>query len=285
MLYKENHLILIGAQKAGSTWVQHVLDSDCRVCTSTDQEVKYLNRRDAPNFQHYCSLFPNCSMALASADVTPAYMSSSRALHRLENFREVYNFVPKIVVVLREPVQRAFSAYQMFLNYGKQLGEFAENLQECNGIYEESLYGKHMQRWIDAGYGDQMHVILFDDLVESPFEVLRSLSKIMCLDSPLCDSYVGHSVNTGGLDKSKALSLLRQGAGKTLRRLGMHGSIHAMKRNSLVKWLNNVNKTRLVMDSNSKDLAKKFFESDVERLDSLFPALNVKTRWGYGERS
>jgi hypothetical protein len=170
----------------------------------------------------------------------------------------------------------------MFLNYGRQLGEFTDNLQQDCEIYEKSLYGKYLQNWVNAGWGPYMHIILFDDIVEKPYEVLESLTKFIGFDSLLSNAYVGNSINVGGLDKLKALSVLRQRAGKILRSVGMHGSIHALKRTAFIKWLDNANKSRIVLDSDSEELAREMFEDDVDQLDHLFPDLNAKSRWGYG---
>lgn len=167
-----------------------MLDSDFRVCTPAEQEVHFFDREEDLTFEAYCRIFPNCSGDAASADVTPDYMDSPDILPALKDIEAAYGFQPKIVVILREPVQRAFSAYQMFLNYGKSLGDFTKNLELGNDIFEKSQYGKHLQRWLEAGYGSRMHIILFDDVVDNPREVLQSLSSFMGLDSLLSDAYV-----------------------------------------------------------------------------------------------
>jgi EAL domain-containing protein (putative c-di-GMP-specific phosphodiesterase class I) len=101
MFCEGNHIIFIGAQKAGTTWFQHVLGSDSRASTSVAQEVNYLNREGRLEFDEYCSYFSNGSGASASVDVTPAYLTSTRVLPTLKAFYNEYNFKPKIVVCLR----------------------------------------------------------------------------------------------------------------------------------------------------------------------------------------
>ena len=116
MLCRDNHVIVIGAQKAGTTWIQHALDSDSRICTSKEQEVHFFDRESVPDFEVYCRIFTASSECFASADVTPDYLDAPKILPALQEFQRSFSFDPKIVVILRDPVQRAFSAYQMFFN-------------------------------------------------------------------------------------------------------------------------------------------------------------------------
>lgn len=276
-----NHLIVVGAQKSGTTWIQHVLDSDSRVCASVDQELHFFDREGDVNFEEYCGLFKDRDTSSMTVDVTPNYMYSARTLRSLAILEGRYEFRPKIVVVLREPVERAFSSYQMYLNYGKASRSFEEHLKEGDQIYEKSLYGKFFQRWFEAGYGHRLNIIFFDDILRKPEQVMCRLSKIAGLNPSLDDRYVDTPVNKGGLDRVKFLQLLRRRVGSTLRGHGMHSTIHLLKTRSLVKWIERANKKKLSLDEASRNRAQKAFADDIDKLDLLLPELEIKKRWGY----
>ena len=65
------HLFVIGAQKAGTTWLQHVLDADPRFRTTIHQEALFFSQRNEPDISEYVRLFRSGSADDIAVDVTP----------------------------------------------------------------------------------------------------------------------------------------------------------------------------------------------------------------------
>ncbi|NNC53091.1 MAG: sulfotransferase [Erythrobacter sp.] len=84
----------------------------------------------------------------------------------------------KIIVVLREPAGRAYSAWLHARSRGEDgCAQFADALDECvSGARETSFatnyvtegeYDRHLANW-KAVFGDQLLVLLFEDLIADP---------------------------------------------------------------------------------------------------------------------
>lgn len=109
-------LIVIGAQKGGTTALYHYLSEHPDIDVPHNKEVDYFNslgNRDA-SLKDYQSLFPfrfNRNENFASIDVSPSYLLDAKFISH-----KIHSIAPniKIVAVLREPVSRAVSAWFMY---------------------------------------------------------------------------------------------------------------------------------------------------------------------------
>ena len=101
----------------------------------------------------------------------------------------IFEFNPKmkLIVSLRNPVDRAYSSFNYAKSYGiEPLNTLAEGLDaEQTRIQDDGsillryrdlgLYSRQLARYYDVFPRDQLKVILYDDFVESPSRVVREL--------------------------------------------------------------------------------------------------------------
>lgn len=115
-------LVVIGAQKGGTTALYNYLGQHPAVNPPLNKEVNYFNALadKTPNYQSYLSHFPVTHDPAApnySIDVSPNYMIDIGVVAPLIN-----KVLPsaKIGVLLREPVSRAVSSWFMYKKYHTQ---------------------------------------------------------------------------------------------------------------------------------------------------------------------
>ncbi|QNL20599.1 sulfotransferase [Hyphobacterium sp. CCMP332] len=122
-LLKKCSAFIIGAQKSGTTELFETLKDHPQIITSFNKEVhffssehKYLNQ----GVSWYYKQFPKISFWSSKIllEATPSYLFFPKALERLKK----YNPNAKIIVLLRNPVKRAYSAWNMFSNLYKDEG-------------------------------------------------------------------------------------------------------------------------------------------------------------------
>ena len=121
-------LLIIGAQKAGTRSLRAYLTAHPGV-TGPTHEVHYFDQRTLPSIWWYRSHFPRRRVAAAHPlviETTPAYLFSRTAPERIRAT------IPdaRLVAVLRDPVERAFSGYRHAVKLGRESRSFMQALQD-----------------------------------------------------------------------------------------------------------------------------------------------------------
>lgn len=111
--------LIIGAQKGGTTALAAYLGQHPRLACSTEKEVSFFgsNLRYGYGLPWYVQQWPRDERAgVMRFEASPLYMVAGESAPRI---REVLPKV-KLIAILRDPVYRAYSAWQM---YRRQLAE------------------------------------------------------------------------------------------------------------------------------------------------------------------
>jgi glycosyltransferase involved in cell wall biosynthesis len=131
----------------------------------------------------YLELFREVTNEKAVGELSTGYMYSSMAAENIFKF----NPDAKIVMVLRQPVERAYSHYCMHVRDFMQFNyDFLSALNvDVNTIekgwgrshlyVELGLYFKQVQRFLEIFPENQVKIILYDDLLQSPVKFMEEL--------------------------------------------------------------------------------------------------------------
>lgn len=117
--------LIVGAQKAGTTSLHNYLSQHPRLVGSKPKEIRFFDRDF--NFKKgrrwYQNHFKPKKKSRIYFEATPEYLYRKFAANR------IYELYPttKIIILLREPVSRAYSAYNMYR-------DFLANRDELPGI-------------------------------------------------------------------------------------------------------------------------------------------------------
>jgi hypothetical protein len=105
-------VFIVGAQKAGTTALHSYLAMHPKVITGEEKELAFFNRDEVykMGLRSYRNLFPAWPRGTHALDSTPNNMYCKKSAERIYAFRRD----AKIIVLLREPVSRAFSAFNMY---------------------------------------------------------------------------------------------------------------------------------------------------------------------------
>lgn len=120
-------LFVIGAQKAGTTALHNYLIKHPDVKHGESKELHFFNHQE--KYEKGISWYHKQFVRPLFYDNSNVYVDSSpHYLSDLEVAKRLYNYNPnaKIVILLRDPVKRAFSAWNMY----KQLAELSSNDKE-----------------------------------------------------------------------------------------------------------------------------------------------------------
>jgi hypothetical protein len=155
---------------------------DKKVLTDWGMWVSTLDRYEA--------LFSHVTTEEAIGEGTTWYLYDGRAAHK------IHAHIPraKLIAVLRNPVDRAYSAYTMLLRDGREpLRDFARALEaedervcwnwEPMWHYRRmGFYASQLQCYFDIFDQAQIHVVLYDDFTARPGDVTRDLFRFLEVD-------------------------------------------------------------------------------------------------------
>ena len=210
--------VIIGAAKAGTTALYWYLADHPEVFMSPVKETNYfafgldddgrplygdpeLHRFPIRSFAEYEALFAGSDGALAVGEASPIYLECPQSAARI---REV---VPgaRIVCFLREPVDRAYSDYLMYLRArGRRLDPDRDLTPDAAWARPDShwmqisRYHEALSRYYERFPREQIDVFLFDDLKTDAAACVRAVFAALGVDPGFApDLETPH--NIGGL--------------------------------------------------------------------------------------
>lgn len=199
-------LIIPGAMKAGTTSLFEYLDGHPQLVPSREKEVHYFDMHFHRGIGWYARQFPRCRAAGGAAalpfESSPYYLFEPRVPARV---REVVPDV-KLVVLLRDPVDRAFSHYHnnrrlgredlafedaLAAEAGRLAGEEERLLADPRAVslrhkwysyLRRGLYAEQLLRWRACFPAEQMLVLDAGRLFSEPRAVLAEVLAFLGVD-------------------------------------------------------------------------------------------------------
>lgn len=225
----------IGAQKCASTWIHDILKAhpDVSVPANDVKEMDFFSYRYENGFRWYESQFD--PEKPVRGEISPSYFHDAGACERARAYEPSF----KIIVSLRDPVERALSQHRHMVRLGLVPPDNLsfEAALESNPTYvEQGLYHQHLSRWIKA-FGDaQVKVFLLEDIQRDGSRVARDVFAFLGADPDhdppalLTKSNVSYITRSHGLERAvRSVRLAARAAGiaPLWQRLGDAGLRHA----------------------------------------------------------
>ncbi len=175
--------LVIGVQKGGTTALYEYLRQHPDLYLPDVKEAHYFDdeRRDWGRADHaeYDRLFAPGRAAVARGEVTPIYVYWPNSLERIR----AYNPAMRLVLLLRDPVQRAWSHWRMERSRGAETEEFGWCIRqgrarleaaEPRGFHREfsyverGFYGRQVERLLELFPREQLLILRSDELDAGP---------------------------------------------------------------------------------------------------------------------
>jgi len=170
----KQNFICIGAQKAGTTTLADILCQHSEICIPPIKETKFFlfDGDFTKGLPFYNSYFSNYKGQIAVGEFDPDYLLFPFTAKRIA---ETLGNAIKILVVLRNPADRAYSHYLMTRKKGLEEHEF-ENaiLEEKNrkkdiktqkifAYLERGLYGKQLNEFLQVFPRENFLFLVFEE--------------------------------------------------------------------------------------------------------------------------
>ncbi len=147
------NFIVAGVQKGGTTALFDYLSEEPGLALSHDKEVHFFDDDardwDHPDYAPYHARFPAPDGRLRG-EATPIYLYWPGALERIF----AYNLVIKLIVLLRDPIERAWSHWRMEYARGAESQPFAWCIRQGRQrLFDAEPWGVHREfSYVERGY-------------------------------------------------------------------------------------------------------------------------------------
>jgi hypothetical protein len=290
------NLFCIGCPKSGTTTLFKILCQHSQIHTPKFKEPFFFNNSNYQNgIDWYANTYyDDIKNEKWVLDFTPSYLYSDEALFRINEYSKGKDL--KFIVMLRNPVERAYSHYLHTLRDGLEDLDFNDAIQaeserllnyennllsqlKYSYIYQ-SLYHKHLSKYFESFGRNNFFVINYDSQLIDKSEFKLMISDLQnFLEIKIENLNIEIKENSASESRFKILQTLvnSNGLHKRLARLLFKSKIN---RQILINKFRKLNEKKMVKKDLEaeikKNLYEKYFHADVLKLESL---LEKKLNW------
>jgi len=280
------NFIIIGAAKSGTTSLYKYLQehpdvyvspqkeprffavlSDFNKVVGNDEDQKRLWGDSITTLEDYIALFDGVRHEKAIGEASPIYIWSKDAPNNIKKYLPEV----KLIAILRHPVDRAFSHYLHNLKIGLEKNSSFEDAltDDEQRHYAEYLpqgwYAMLLRRYFDFFPADRIKVFLYDDLVNDPAGLMRTIYQFIGVD----DSFSGNVQkihNASGFSKSRIVDNL---FGNSVYQTAMQKILPGSVKDMIDDFVRKKNTVKPKIDLQTAHRLQALFLDEISDLQSL----------------
>jgi len=273
------NFFIVGAAKAGTTSLYNYLKNIPRIFMSPVKEPRYFsqivainNPNRIGNKKKYLDLFKDIKDEKAIGEASPIYLLDP------DSPKLIHQAVPnaKIIIILRDPIQRAYSHYlhnvrngitnvsfmEMITNYLNS--EDKEN-PRLHLLINSSLYSKRVQKYFDTFGSKQVKIIIFEEFVANTKQTINDIIKFLEIDYELTETPT-KTYNPFGESRNQLASSII--SNKTVRKFAKR-IISLPTRKKIVRNIFNKDSVKPEIGIEERKILEKIYKTDVKKIQSI----------------
>ncbi len=228
-LRKLPDFLIIGTQKGGTSSLFHFIEQHPSARTSIAKEVHYFDLNYRKRRSWYRGYFPFSWDHRITGEASPFYLFHPQVPERVRRDMPAV----KIITLLRDPIERAFSHYRMNVKDGTEALSFEEALanerRRIGGDLDQmsadewytgtdfrlysyvarGFYDEQVKRWLKYFPSEQMLILKSEDLFRNPGPVVQQVFTFLGMDPDAHIEYDGRNEGKPGNIKPETRARLR----------------------------------------------------------------------------
>lgn len=299
-LLKNINLIIAGVQKAGTSSLYDWMSQHPEIHGPIDgKDFHFFSREEFYNkgYEFLHTRYEDRKHYPIVMHAGVNYMLYENALLRIKQ----YNADAKLIIVLRNPIDRAVSAFNFMKQLGIEQGTFSRALAkeqagkltspiEINNLsyLEHGLYAKQLHNIYKYFPAKQVKILIYEDFINSKTIFIKEIFEWLSISSKFVPSYT--RINTTGIPKYKWINrfLYKDNTAKKLIKkvlfldkvIGRKG-LFVLRRKIRESNIEEKQKhIKITPTQNEIELMQSFFYDDLKRLGEL---LNIDffEKWNF----
>jgi hypothetical protein len=171
----------IGAMRSGTSWLYEQLRCHKDVYMSEQKELNFFNDFYDHGIEWYGRHFPSEKDAVkykAIGEITPTYMTDPEVPSRIRAH------IPdgRFIVMLRNPVERAYSEYTKRLRDFNFTGTFNEFVERYEGVLLRGCYTEQLETYFKVFSRCQFLILIFEEAVTNHQATIQKLAGFLEID-------------------------------------------------------------------------------------------------------
>lgn len=225
------NFLILGAAKTGTTSIYRYLRQHPQIYMSPAKEPRFFifegetldfngpgdkEEIAKTSLESYQQLFSKVKDEIAIGEATTMYLWSAKAAQKIKHY------IPdaKLIVFVRDPVNRAYSNYLHLVQAGREpLSNFAEAIQQepqrmQNKWWpfwyykDQGFYYTQLKRYLDLFARDRLKVYLYEDLKSEPLALIQNIFRFLAVDDRFIPDLSEKVRISRPIPKNKTLDLL-----------------------------------------------------------------------------
>lgn len=263
----------IGAPRCATTWIYECLKEhkEIELLPKDQDDIAYFFKEN-PEMKDYITYFEKD--ATCKGDYHVYYLTSeAEIIRRIKN----HNKDIKIIVSLRDPVERAFSQYEHTkFAKDKDWPSFKEAREEVpEKIIGPGFYYKHLKKYFENFPKGNILVLLFGkDIQDNPVKTVNKIHQFINIELGFTPQLAKVKINPSGFKRNPLGRIIHK---KITPRLGKIPLGKKIKESSVLKKvyygltgnLSSEDKRRAVEQKKQSEYLKKLYHKDTQKLEKL----------------
>ncbi|MEL6929628.1 MAG: sulfotransferase domain-containing protein [Cyanobacteria bacterium J06600_6] len=263
----------IGASKCGTTWLHELLSQHPDVYMPTRRkEIDYFNFDE--NFEQgiewYESFFPDSESAKqykTIGEFTPRYLDNSgKCAQRIASMPSV----EKLILMVRNPIDRAYSQYCHSVKAGHARNSFEDFLEDTPLIIHDGFYAKKLEHYLERYSKDRICCLVFEESVSDIEYTKQKVSSFLEVSPAKFPAASGtDKANASYIPKFQRLNYLAAKVYRNLRKKNLDWAINLGEQAGLRQLLKAGGQKVPPLAAETREKLKDTFTEDVARLEQM----------------
>jgi len=284
------NFFIVGAPKAGSTSLYSYLANTVGVYMSSVKEPNYFQGDDLEHGPRTVMRFEKSKYLKLFQEVKDEKAigeASTRYLRDPNSAKFIHEFVPKakIIILLRDPVERAFSHYLMQKGNGvekkslhevitRKIESIKNGKEEPKTSIDAGLYTTSVKRYWDIFGKDNVKIIIFEEFIKNPRKTVKDVLDFLSVDAEPPKT-IEKSFNPYGVPRGKLGEKLLQS--KTIKKFSSQIIPQSLRWKLRQKVLLK-KESKPKLSDEDRVMLENFYKNDVKNLKNL---LKIEFPWDW----
>lgn len=271
------NFLFLGPDKSGSTWLARVLSEHPDVFMPSSKELFFFDRYYSRGVNWYSSFYSGARQQLIRADISHDYLFSNDAPRRIATVLGS----PKMMVTIREPVDRAHSSYLYMRKQGRTRLSFEDALVRIPELVDHGAYWSHLRRYLETFGPGSVHVGSFSHLAADPVGFAAQVFDYLGVSEDVGLTAIGDRALPAMRARSHWAARIARQTGVLVRGMGFPALVTRSKQSALVNRLLYAPFDSIppVADT-TRERLRAVFRPGVETLDAAL-GTRFTEEWGY----
>ncbi len=273
------NFFIVGAQKAGTSWMYACMYEHPEICIP-NKEPHFFSREKnlKKGLNWYLDTYNRCDINSVKGECSTSYLSA------LEVPEKLYEHNPnaKIIISLRNPIDRAFSQYRNSIKAGEidSSVTFKEACKKDSSIVEQGMYYEQVKRYFNTFGKENVLVLIYEDIKEDSSLFITNVFKFLNVDSNFVPSLLNRKVNTARTPRFVFLDRIMIHTAEAMRKIGLEKIVWSVKKGGIPALLRkfNTSKVELTLQESEKANLRSAFKPNIKKLSELIDR-DIVTRW------